>query len=166
MMILIVKRKTSIVRLKTATRRFRVQKNEGLKIRLAIKHHNEKLATKHHNEGLKIRLAIKHHNERLVSKHHNERLATKHHNESLKPRLSSKSRSRASNKENDRKRSDESRAASIFSAAELEDLGLDDAPFPDAIPIDFVQGLVKKAQDLLHGDHRICAVCDELNPLC
>ena len=172
MMILIVKRKTSIMRLKTATRRFRVQKkkqlvtkhhNEELKIRLVIKHHNEKLATKHHNEGLKIRLAIKHHNERLVSKHHNERLATKHHNESLKPRLSSKPRSRASNKENDRKRADERRAASIFSAAELEDLGLDDAPFPDAIPMDFVQGLVKKAQDLLHGDHRICAVCDELN---
>jgi hypothetical protein len=70
---------------------------------------------------------------------------------------------KASKKENDRKRADERRAASIFSAAELEDLGLDDAPFPDAIPMDFVQGLVKKAQDLLHGDHRICAVCDELN---
>lgn len=38
----------------------------------------------------------------------------------------------------------------------------DDAPFPTAISQERIDTIVKNAQALMHAEHRICAVCDEV----
>ena len=54
------------------------------------------------------------------------------------------------------------RCNSVFTAAELSAMSDDDAPFPTAISQERIDTIVKNAQALMHAEHRICAVCDEV----
>ena len=54
------------------------------------------------------------------------------------------------------------RCNSVVTAAELSAMSDDDAPFPTAISQERIDTIVKNAQALMHAEHRICAVCDEV----
>ena len=54
------------------------------------------------------------------------------------------------------------RCNSVVTAAELSAMSDDDAPFPTAISQERIDTIVKNAQALMHAEHRVCAVCDEV----